>query len=237
MPFSISKLTAALWLGGCAALYAKITPEQVAQLPPPATHQIDFTKEIKPIFENSCLNCHGRGRDKGSLKLDTRETLLKGGDSGPAIVVGKSADSYLIELVQGFDPDSQMPKKGSKLTPEQIGLLRAWIDQGATWDVNITFARPQPNNLQPRRPEIPAGPRNANPIDLFLQPYFAAHQVKPAQSVSDRVYARRVYLDVFGLLPSPDELNEFARPIATRTSARASSASCSPIISITRKTG
>src|SRR5215813_10881143 len=98
------------------ALAFAITPDQVAQLPPPANHRIDFTKEIKPIFEASCIKCHGRGKDKGGLRIDTRETLLKGGDSGAVIVPGKSADSLVIALVQGFDPDSVMPKKGSRLT-------------------------------------------------------------------------------------------------------------------------
>src|SRR5579872_5996316 len=105
MKSSFLKLTAALSLAGCLSLSARITPEQVAQLPPPANHTVDFTKEIKPIFEASCIKCHGRGRDKGGLRLDTRATLLKGGDSGPAAVPGKSAESYLIELVHGFDPD------------------------------------------------------------------------------------------------------------------------------------
>src|ERR1043166_276225 len=89
-------------------------------------HPINFSKEIKPIIEESCIKCHGRGRNKGGLQLDTRETLLKGGDSGPAVVPGKSAESLLIKLVAGLDPDNVMPKKGSRLTAEQVGLLRAW---------------------------------------------------------------------------------------------------------------
>src|SRR6266550_7706097 len=136
---------------------AAITPEQVAILPPPADHPINFSKEIKPVFEASCIKCHGRGRDKGDFQIDSRDTLLKGGGSGPAIVVGKSAESYLIELVMGFDPDNVMPKKGTKLTHEQIGLLRAWIDQGAQWDAGVTFGKIEPINLKTRRPEIPAG--------------------------------------------------------------------------------
>src|SRR5438874_9773996 len=111
-----------------------LTPAQLAQLPPPASHQINFSKEIKPLFEASCIKCHGRGRDKGGLRIDTRETLLKGGDSGLAVVPGKSAESLLIALVQGIEPDNIMPKKGTRLTPEQIGLLRAWIDQALPWD-------------------------------------------------------------------------------------------------------
>jgi hypothetical protein len=191
------------------ALALTITPEQVAQLPAPAAHKIDFSKEIQPIFEASCIKCHARGKDKGGLRIDTRETLLKGGDSGPVVVPGKSADSLLIALVQGFDPDSVMPKKGSRLTPEQIGLLRAWIDQGVNWDFDVTFARLPPANLKPRLPQIPPGPKGDNPIDRFLQPYFASHDFKPPPPVNDRVFARRVYLDILGLLPPPNELETF----------------------------
>jgi hypothetical protein len=191
------------------ALALTITPEQLAQLPPPANHKIDFSKEIKPIFEASCVKCHGRGKDKGGLRIDTRETLLKGGDSGPVVVPGKSADSLVIALVQGFDPDSVMPKKGSRLTSEQVGVLRAWIDQGAEWDPHITFARPPAANLKPRLPEIPPGPKSDNPIDRFLQPYFATHNFQPPLPVNDRIFARRVFLDITGLLPPPKELEAF----------------------------
>ncbi|HZV34903.1 MAG TPA: hypothetical protein VFB72_10055, partial [Verrucomicrobiae bacterium] len=70
------KLAVLVWLAGCTAVWAKLTPEQVSQLPPPANHSINFTKEIKPIFEASCIKCHGRGRVKGGLRIDSRETLL-----------------------------------------------------------------------------------------------------------------------------------------------------------------
>lgn len=210
-------ISGVLLLGGVGTL-AKLTPEQIRALPPPAAHPVNFTREIQPIFEASCIKCHGRGRDKGGFQVDTRATLLKGGDSGPAVVPGKSVESYLIELVSGADPDNVMPKKGSKLTREQVGLLRAWIDQGLTWDEGVTFSRRPPINLQPRRPQLPASskPDGAeNPIDLLLQPYYASHQIRPAPPVSDRLFARRVYLDVIGLIPSPGEMEEFladARP-------------------------
>ena len=178
-------------------------------LPPPANHSINFSNEIKPIFEASCIKCHGRGKDKGGLRINSRDTLLKGGDSGPVVVSGKSGESLLIALVQGFDPDNVMPKKGSRLTPEQVGLLRAWIDQALPWDPGVSFGRLEPMNLRPRRPEIPPGPKTANPIDLFLQPYFAAHRIKPLPPITDRLYARRVYLDVIGLLPPPEEIERF----------------------------
>jgi hypothetical protein len=189
---------------------AAITPEQAKTLPPPADHAISFTKEIKPILEASCIKCHGRGRDKGDFRIDSRETLLKGGEAGPAVVVGKSSESLLIELVMGFDPDTAMPRKGTKLTHEQIGLLRAWIDQDAPWDAGVTFGKIEPLNLKPRRPELPAnaGP-SANPVDRFVDLYFSTRKIKWPRLVDDRVFARRVYLDVIGLLPSPEELSKF----------------------------
>src|SRR5881396_2060568 len=207
-PLTISIL-AFLW-AGCAVALAKITPEQAKSLPPPASRKVDFVKGIKPIFEASCIKCHGRGRTKGDLSIESRETLIKGGESGPAIIPGKSEESHLIELVAGLDPDSVMPQKGKRLTPEQIGLLRAWIDQGAPRDASISFAKPPPANLFPRKPELPAARKGlVNPIDRILRPYDEANGLDPRKPVSDRIYARRVYLDAIGLLPTPGELNEF----------------------------
>src|SRR6266567_2828714 len=199
-----SKILATLAL--CASsvpVFAAITPEQAAQLPPAVKRPVNFSKEIKPIFEASCIKCHGRGRVKGGFRLDTRETLLKGGDSGPAIVPGKSAESLLIALVQGLEPENVMPQKGSKLTPDQIGVLRGWIDQGALWEAGITFGRLEPINLKPHMPEVPHGSEKANPIDRFLEPYYAGHKIKPPQPVADHLFARRAYLDIIGLLPPP----------------------------------
>src|SRR6266478_5203804 len=177
---SVASRLSVILLSSASALAAPtITPDQAAQLPPPASHSVSFSKEINPIAEASCIKCHGRGKDKGGLRIDTRETLLKGGDTGPAVAPGKSAESLLIALVQGVDPDNVMPRKGSRLTAEQIGLLRAWIDQGLPWDAGISFGRLEPLNLKPRKPQLPAGPATANPIDRFLQPYFAAHKIKP----------------------------------------------------------
>src|SRR5205809_6410904 len=156
----------------CSIALGKLTPAQVKSLPPAATRPINFTKDVKPILEASCVKCHGRGRAKGGFRLDTRETLLKGGDSGAAVVAGKSEESYLIELVSGLDAENVMPKKGSRLKPEQISILRGWIDQGMTWDSDVSFAKAAPRNLTPRRPELPkARPGLVHPIDVLLRPY------------------------------------------------------------------
>lgn len=194
------------------AVSAKLTPEQIEKLPRPSDQPVSFSKDVKPILEASCVNCHGHGRSKGGFAIDTRETLLKGGESGPAVLSGKSAESYLIELVSGVDPDNVMPQKGTKLTSRQVGILRAWIDQDLPWDPDVTFARKAFVNLKPPEPRIPAGPEalsSVNGIDLLLKPYFAEHQIVPGPVVSDRVFARRAYLDVIGMVPTPDELQEF----------------------------
>ncbi len=161
---------------------------------------------------------HGRGKAKGGLSIENRDALLQGGDSGTAVVPGKSAASFLIELVSGLDPDNVMPQKGSKLKPDQVGLLRAWIDQGVAWDPSVSFAKLPPRNLFPRTPELPPARKGVtNPIDRILQPYYEAHRIRGAKPVNDRVFARRVYLDIIGLLPTPDEVTEFE---ADRRSAK-----------------
>src|SRR5258705_9561898 len=83
-------------------------------LPPSATHQISFSKEIKPLFEAACINCHAKGKNKGGFSLETRESFLKVGDTGPAAVSGKSDQSLVVKLVAGLNPDMVMPKKCNK---------------------------------------------------------------------------------------------------------------------------
>jgi hypothetical protein len=108
--------------------------------PPPSTKTgLTYTKDIQPIFAKSCYPCHGpkTEKPKGKLRLDGLEAVLKGGEDGPALIVGDSAKSVMVAQIsmQG-DPDDYMPPPKNKanigpLTKEQIGLIRAWIDQGA----------------------------------------------------------------------------------------------------------
>jgi hypothetical protein len=194
-----------LLLAVAPCAFGTMSPEQIQSLPPPAPRTVVFAQDIKPIFDASCLKCHGRGRAKGGFQLDTRETVLQGGDSGPVVVPGKSQESLLIELVAGVNQDNVMPQKGSRLTPEQIGLLRAWIDQRLPWDKDITFARKAPANLLPRPGKVVVSAQTGtNPIDQILKPYFREHHFKPPPLVDDRVFARRAYLDIIGLVPPAD---------------------------------
>lgn len=107
-----------------------------ARLPAPASRQVDFATEVRPIFEQSCFRCHGPERPKSRFRLDNRAAALAGGSRGTAIIPGESARSALILYVARLDPEMTMPPegKGEPLTTEQIATLRAWIDQGANWD-------------------------------------------------------------------------------------------------------
>lgn len=204
---------------------AKPAPAK-AVMPPAVARPVDFEKEVVPIFQASCVNCHSSGKTEADLSIETREKLLEGGATSPAIEPGKSADSLLIHLVSGMDedPDRVMPQKGKRLTPEQIGILRAWIDQGANWPAGFLLTdptKPVPAKLEPREVKIPAAHDGlTNPIDLLLEPYFAQHKVEPKGLVDDRVYARRVYLDIIGLLPTPDDLEKFVADSSTDKRAK-----------------
>lgn len=207
---SVRTVTVILLLAGVAGAGAALSPQQLKQLPPPAARKVDFVKEIQPIIEVSCTQCHARGKDKGGLSMETRDAFLKGGDSGVVVVPGKSAASYVTETISGLDPDNVMPQKGKKLTREQVALFRAWIDQGMAWPKEINFAKHEPANLKPQKvSEPPAKKGLENPVDRFVDAYFAKNKVRWPRVVDDRTFARRVWLDTIGLLPPPKELQEF----------------------------
>ncbi len=107
----------------------------ISKLPPAATKSgVKFETDIKPIFEKSCVKCHGAEKQKGKLRLDSLEATLKGGEDAPNIVPKDSAKSTLVHSVAriGEEDDFMPPKgKGDPLTKEEVGLIRAWIDQGA----------------------------------------------------------------------------------------------------------
>src|SRR4051812_4906071 len=165
-----------------------------AALPAPAARQVDFHKDILAILANSCAKCHAGGKHKGGFSIDTRETLLKGGESGAAVVVGGSAESRLVELVAGLEPQTIMPQQSPRLSAEQIGLLRAWIDQGLAWEPGFSFKRTPSAPLAPRAvsvPDAPSGTDLTNPIDRILAPYFTANDWPAGGLVDDRAFLRR----------------------------------------------
>jgi mono/diheme cytochrome c family protein len=197
----------------CLAASGAASPE-LAKLPVPAARPVDFVKDIQPIFEVKCAKCHGPEKQKGGYRLDDRTVALNGGDEhAPNILPGKSADSPLIHFVAGLDPDVKMPSKGEPLSAEQIGLLRAWIDQGALWPESASVAKKDPLDwwsLRPLiRPAVPAVTGVDNPIDAFIHSKLAEKKLEPSPEADRRTLIRRLYFDLTGLPPTPEEMDAF----------------------------
>ena len=129
----------AMWSGAFLVLSISVCPAAApvdeSKLPPAASQTIEFSRDIQPIFDKTCFRCHGPEKPKSRFRLDNRESAVKGGEKGVDIIPGQSAKSPLIHFVARLVEDTEMPPegKGDPLTKEQIGLLRAWIDQGVNY--------------------------------------------------------------------------------------------------------
>ena len=191
----------------------------LSKLPPPAQKQIDFVRDVQPILSGRCYSCHGEDKQENELRWDTKSSALKGGTSGPAIIPGKSAESRMIHLVAGLEKNLVMPKKGERLTTEEIGLLRAWIDQGATWPDEA--AQPKTNDkadwwsFKPAsRPSLPSVKNKKwarNEIDLFILAKLKEQKLSPSPEADRRTLIRRLSFDLIGMPPTPEEVEQFAR--------------------------
>jgi hypothetical protein len=119
---------------GFVAIAATAADIDTSKLPPASDKKgVSFEKDIRPLFERSCFKCHGAEKQKGKLRLDSLEATLKGGENGPNLEKGASAKSGLVISVARLIEDEAMPPegKGEPFSKEEVGLLRAWIDQGA----------------------------------------------------------------------------------------------------------
>ena len=200
-----SAAVVATWLMLPPAAAVEVAPRKI---PPAVSRKIDFAEDVKPILARSCTKCHANGKRKGGFNIDHIHTFVGGGDSGPAVVAGKGAESLLIELVLSNDPDERMPVKGDPLSLEEVTILRTWIDQGIKWEKGFTFAEFRNAPVAPRKVVVPPG-SEPNPVDRFLSGYYKKENVSKTEVVSDAVFGRRVFLDVLGLLPTPVELEAF----------------------------
>jgi hypothetical protein len=208
---------AALCLCAIFGLSCAARADEPPDLPPKADRIVDFLKDIQPILAERCLSCHGPDKQQAGLRLDREGDALRGGDSGPAFEVGKSAQSLLIKYVAGLDPDILMPPEGEKLSAEQVGLLRAWIDQGAKWAAEAAPAdgvRSSHWAFQPlARPPVPRvdGARWArNAIDSFVLARLEPLGIHPSPEAERRTLARRLALDLTGLPPDTETAESFA---------------------------
>lgn len=199
----------------CAGAHAQTAALDVSKLPPPALRRVDFVTDVKPLLTRACTKCHGEEKQKGGYRLDQKALALTGGDNhAPNILPGKSAESPLIHFVAGLDPEIKMPAKGDPLTAGEIGLLRAWIDQGAVWSENEVTAKRDPLDWWSLRPlERAAVPRlsgePANPVDAFIRAKLAEEGLAPSAEADPRTLIRRIHFDLIGLPPTAEETDAF----------------------------
>jgi hypothetical protein len=184
-----------------------------------------FESKVRPLLVARCLECHGSEKPKAGLKLDSREAILAGGESGPAAVSGKPAESLLIDVI-GYRNTVQMPPK-AKLPEAEIAILTDWVRRGLPWpnskpsspatasatttdfsDEQKSFWAFQPIN----RPLPPAVKNEAwirSPVDRFVLSELESRGLSVAREADRRTLMRRVTIDLTGLLPTPDEVAEF----------------------------
>ena len=179
--------------------------------------EVSFSNAVRPLLEQQCMGCHSAGQKLGELDLSTRQSALKGGLHGPAIVPGKPAESRLMHHVTG-KAAPQMPL-GAALPKESIALLRKWIAAGAPYDAVVSQKEPADDDggewwafQKPVVVQPPSAANEAwrqNPIDGYVFAALAEKGLKPAPRADKRTLIRRAYLDLVGLLPPVAEVERF----------------------------
>jgi mono/diheme cytochrome c family protein len=202
-----------------AALFAAFGGSSFA-----AAGEIDFTRDIEPVFHERCYVCHGPSQAMNGLRLDRRDKAFEGGYSGPVINPGDSAASKLIDRIASKNEGFRMPPAGEPLSPQQVALMKAWIDHGAEWPERALAPQRSEDEKRshwsfraPRQSDPPAvraqdWPRN--PIDHFVLARLESEGIEPAAEAGPMKLIRRVSLDLTGLPPSPEEVDRFAEQAA-----------------------
>ena len=178
----------------------------------PGAAEVDFQADVLPILSRKCLRCHAGDKPEGNLSLADRAAVLRGGDSGPAIVPNDAAGSLLLARVTAADPDEAMPPEGDRLSDTEIAALRTWIDHGAVWK------NPEPYPLALARVVVPPGP--GSPLDRLLADYWHRRGIAAPAVVSDEVFARRTAFDLVGRPLPADDLVAFLADEAADKRAR-----------------
>ncbi len=178
---------------------------------------VDYETQIRPLLRARCLTCHGPLRQKGGLRIDTAAALLRGGDLGPAVQPGKVDGSELIARVATTDESIRMPPEGNALAAEEVTLLTRWIAAGAPRPEDETPDLSPSDHWAfriPVRPEVPARPISISdrsvwidsPIDAFIARRHLAEGLTPQPLAEKNVLLRRLYLDLIGLPPTPEQV-------------------------------
>jgi mono/diheme cytochrome c family protein len=185
------------------------------ELPPAADRKVDFVKDVKPLFAKHCLSCHGSEKQEAGFRLDLKAAALAGGDGGESILPENSADSLLIRYVAGIDENIVMPPEGDQLSKKQVGILRAWIDQGAVWPES-TDGGPKKNThwayqkvVRHKEPSVKNKAWVRNSIDSYVLARLEEKGIAPSAEADRRTLIRRVYFDLLGLPPEPEAVQAF----------------------------
>ncbi|MEO5894061.1 MAG: DUF1549 domain-containing protein [Ferruginibacter sp.] len=180
--------------------------------------EVELNTQVRAILAHNCYKCHGPDKVKGELRLDRKDMVFKGGEHGLIITPGSAMESEIVKRITLPMGDKKaMPSKEKRLSVAEVDIIKLWIQKGAPWpgnsDKDVLYRVAQ---LQPRNPPLPAVSANLkNPVDLWVNEYFNKNKIPWSKPVDDRTYLRRVYLDIIGLLPSPQEEQQFvadARP-------------------------
>ncbi|MFV1965196.1 MAG: PSD1 and planctomycete cytochrome C domain-containing protein [Pirellulaceae bacterium] len=212
-------VTLGLLLLTSMATLAQEEPEQPAnaeneELPAAAKRQVDFARDVQPIFQAKCLSCHGPEEQESGFRLDIGASALEGGDSGKAVLPGKSAESLLVLRIAGVGDDDRMPPEdeGTPLTDREVAIVRAWIDQGANWPKSADADQVVANHwaflpiADPPLPEVKDAARVQNGIDAFIIGKLEQEGITLSPAANRATLIRRVHLDLIGLPPSPKEV-------------------------------
>ncbi|RFC43377.1 MAG: Protein of unknown function DUF1553/DUF1549/Planctomycete cytochrome C [Verrucomicrobia bacterium] len=168
--------------------------------------EIDFQKQIQPIFAEYCLECHGPNQAKGGLNLVTQDGFLRALKSGAhAVVPGQPASSALLHRLASSDPEEVMPPPTKTKRPSEveIGTLRRWIEQGASWAPHWAY-RPI------ARPALPPGPE-PHPVDRFVDAKLRQNGLDASPETDRATLAKRIHADLLGLPPTPEDVDAFVR--------------------------
>jgi hypothetical protein len=173
-----------------------------------------FESKIRPVLATTCFKCHGGKKTGNHLRVDRREALLKGGDSGPAIVPGDPEKSLLIRALRYHDDDLKMPPD-KRLPAVEIADFERWVRDGAVWpERSASDAFRQAGGHQPEthwafqpvrtiEPPRDSSGWSASAVDCFIHAGLQSHRLKPAAAASRRTLLRRAYFDLIGLPPTP----------------------------------
>ncbi len=181
---------------------------------------VDFVREVRPIFQEHCYECHGEKKQKSGLRLDIKAAALKGGDNhAPAIIAGKAKESPLIRLVTSKAADTRMPPKGEGLSAAEIATLSRWIEEGASWPEGVDLAKvedPRAHwSFQPVSRPAPPGTKNRrwprNDLDRFILARLEQEGLKPAPEADRVTWLRRVSFDLTGLPPTPEQVTALVK--------------------------